>query len=149
MNSKGQEEAGYRLLIEAILVILILAIILGVVSQIDQQRILISEKNLMEGFNKALNSPDGSIIVEQGLVLKSGASYSNRAFSGSTAGIKPECIELQASSSMAFKATGGYIVELTTLLQTDVYYKCFPGYLSGSDCEISCIISFGKELEKG
>lgn len=148
MNQRGQESAGYRLLIEAVLVLFILVIILGVVVQIDQWRWQVSERRLFEGFIKSLNSPDGSVIVERDLVLQSGASYSSRAFEGRTAGIEADCISLEASESMAFTVSGNQVVEINTLIQADAYYKCLPGSMAGEPgCETLCTVSFGKELE--
>ena len=149
MNQLGQEGAGFRLLIEAVLVVFILVIILGVISQIDTWRWKVSEQRLFEGFSKALNSPDGSVIVERDIVLKDGSSYSSRAFASSVAGISNECIEIDASESSAFNVSNSRVIEITTLLQTPVYYKCLPGTIVGEgNCETYCIVSFGKELEK-
>jgi len=148
MNQGGQEGAGFRLLIEAVLVAFILVIILGVISQIDSWRWVVSEQRLFEGFDKALNSPDGSLIVESDLVLKGGSKYSSRAFAASVAGISNECIEIDASGSSAFHVTDSKIIEITTLLETDIYYKCLPGDLVGeAACKIFCTVSFGKEIE--
>jgi hypothetical protein len=148
MNAKGQEEAGFRLLIEAVLVVFILVIILGVVSQIDQWRWRVSEKQLYEGFVKSLNSPDGSVIVQKNLVLKDGASYSSRAFAEATAGIEADCIELDASGNSAFSLNQNRkVITINTLIQTDVYYKCLPGTAVGeASCETYCVIGFSKDL---
>jgi len=148
MNQQGQEGASFRLIIEAVLALFILVIIIGVVTQIDEWRWQISARRLYEGFDKALNSPDGSVIVEKDLVLKSGSSYSSRAFEGRAAGIDAKCISLGASDSTAFEVSNDRVVNITTLIQTDVYYKCLPGHIVGeSDCEEFCTVSFGKELE--
>lgn len=142
MNEKGQEGAGFRLIIEAVIVILILVIILGVVSQIDQWRWMVSERRLFEGFKTALNTPDGSIVVQNALVLKDGSMYSNRAFASSVAGIDAECIEIDAVDSAAFTVTNDKVIEINTLIETDVFFRCLPKY----DCPTFCTISFGKEL---
>jgi len=92
-----------------------------------------------------LNSPDGSIIVQKDLVFAKGASYSNRAFAGSVTGIGFECIEIQANESIAFKLYENHVVEITTQIQTDVYYKCLPGE---GDCKYHCTVGFGKDLTK-
>ena len=149
MNERGQEGAGFRLLIEAVLVVFILVIVLGVVSQIDAWKWQISERRLYEGFAKALNSPDGSVIVEKELVLKGGASYSSRTFAQRFTGIESECIEINASASSAFSLSNNMLVEITTLIQTDVYYKCQPGSQIGeSQCQPYCTVGFGKDLRK-
>ncbi len=148
MNQQGQEGAGFRLIIEVVLAFFVLVIILGVVSQIDEWRWQVSVRRLYEGFDKSLNSPDGSVIVERDIVLKMGSSYSNRAFEGSSAGIDAECIELDASNSMAYDLSENRVVSITTVIQTNVYYKCLPGHIVGKDdCGTFCTVSFGKELE--
>lgn len=143
MNRLGQEEAGFRLLIEIVMVAFIMVIIYGVITQVDSWRWKISEKSLFDGFQRALNSPDGSIIIQKDLVFAKGASYSNRAFAGSVTGIGFECIEIQANESVAFNLYQNSMVEITTQIQTDVYYKCLPGEV---DCKYQCIVSFGKDL---
>jgi len=143
MNRLGQEEAGFRLLIEIVMVAFIMVIIYGVITQVDSWRWKISEKSLFDGFQRALNSPDGSIIVQKDLVFAKGATYSNRAFAGSATGIGFECIEIQANESIAFKLYENKMVEITTQIQTDVYYKCLPGE---GDCKYHCIVSFGRDL---
>ena len=144
MNQKGQEEAGFRLIVEAVLVVFILVIILSVVSQISEWRFQISQRRLMEGFKKAIETPDGTVVVENELVLKQGSMYSARAFSNNVTGMQPECIEIQASQSTAFKVTNKKVIEITTWLQTNVYYQCLLGKLG---CDTHCTISFGEELE--
>ena len=148
MNQSGQEGAAFRLIIEAVLALFILVIIIGVVSQVDEWRWQVSARRLYEGFGKALNSPDGSVIVEKDLILKSGSSYSSRAFKGRYAGIEADCISLEASGSMAYEVSeNNRVVNVNTMIQTSVYYKCLPGHLRGNDCDTFCTVSFGKKLE--
>lgn len=148
MNEKGQEGASFRLLIDAVLVIFILVIILGVISQIDNWRWQVSERRLFEGFYKSIDSPDGSVIVEKDIVLKHGATYSTRAFSSSIADLDHECIELDSSDSAAFYlSSDSAVLEVKNLVETNVYYKCVRGKEIGEDqCELYCTVSFGKDL---
>ncbi len=150
MNQQGQEAAGFRLLIEAVLVVFILVIIIGVVNQVDSWRWKVSEQRLYEGFNKALNSPDASVIIEKGIVLRGGASYGSRGFSGSVTNLDHECIEMQASKSNAFDVSdNGRIININTLIQTDLFYQCMPGsYVGEDDCDTYCIVSFGNDLSE-
>jgi len=147
MNQKGQEGAGFRLLIEAVLVVFILVIILGVISQVDEWRWKVSERRLFEGFTNSLDSPDGSVIYEKDIVLKDGSMYSSSAFANTVSGIDSDCIKIEASDSTAFAVSNDKVIQIRTLIQTDLYYKCFPGHLIGvSNCRDYCIISFGKDL---
>ena len=137
-------------MIEALLGIFILVIIIGVIVQIDNWRTVISQQRLYEGFNKSLNSPDGSIIVEKNLILRNGSIYTSEAFAESTAGIDKECIELQANESLPFNVLpNNRAVELKANLEVTLYYKCLPGRLLGEDqCDSYCVVSFAEELEK-
>lgn len=144
MNQRGQEGAGFRLIVEAVLVIFILVIILSVVTQISEWRYQISQKRLMEGFKKSLETPDGTVVVENELVLKQGSMYSSRAFANSATGISHECIEIESSGSTAFSVTNQKVIEITTWIQTNVFYQCFTDKLG---CDTHCTISFGEQLE--
>jgi len=147
MNQKGQEGAAFRLLVEAVLVAFILVIILSIIGQIDQFRWQVSERRLFEGFDKAFNSPDGSVIVEKDLVLKNGASYSRGAFASPVTGMDDECVAIEASNSTAFSLTENKVVEITTIIQASVYYKCIHGEEIGeAQCPVYCTVGFGKDL---
>jgi len=149
LNQKGQEGAGFRLLIEAILAVFILVIILGVISQLDEWRWKVSERRLFDGFSKSLNSPDGSVVFEKDLILRDGSAYSRSAFASSVTGIDKDCVELNASSSSAFTSYQGELVEINTVIKTDIYYKCLPGSLVGwDDCPDYCYVSFGQDFEE-
>ena len=149
MNQRGQEGASFRLIIEAVMVLFILVIILGVVTQVDAWRWKISEQRLFEGFKNALNSPDGTVISVKELVLNKGSSYSTSAFSGSVTGLSRDCIEIQASNSSAFTVTSKSVVEVNTLIQTNVFFKCLPGdsdLVGRPECHSYCYASFGAEF---
>ncbi len=145
MNQQGQEGAGFRLIVEIVLVVFILVIIFAVISQVENIQYTVSEQSLYRGFQNSLNSPDGSVIVAKDLVFAKGSTYSNRAFASSVTGIGFECVELDAIDSVAFEKYETSLIELTTQYQTTVYYKCFPGE---DDCEYECIVSFGKDLSE-
>ena len=148
MNQRGQEGASFRLLIDAVLVVLILGIIIGVIGQMDHWRWQVSERRLIEGFYKSTNSPDGSVIMEKGIVLKEGAMYSTGTFAASVADVSQECIELDSSDSAAFSlSSDSLVLEVRSLVETNVYYKCVYGKEIGEDeCGLYCIVSFGKDL---
>ncbi len=146
MNEKGQEFSGFRLLVEAVMVVFILSIILVTVSQLDAIRQQVSERRLFEGFQKAVRSPDGSIILEENIVLVTGSAFTRRTFSALAIDILPECVAIEASDSTAFSTSGSTAIEITTLVQTNIYYQCVTQY--GKDCKICCTVSFGEELEQ-
>jgi hypothetical protein len=149
LNEQGQESSGFRLLVEAVMVVFILVIIFAVISKLDEVTQQASVKRLFEGFSKAVDSPDGSVIFEKDLVLREGSVYSRTAFAESAANIEPGSISIQASKSSAFLLlSNGSAVEIRSLVSTDVYYQCKTEY-EGGERKISCTISFGQELKEG
>ena len=145
LNQQGQEGAGFRLIVEIVLVVFILVIIIAVISQVESIQYTVSEQSLYNGFQNALDSPDGSTIVAKDLIFAKGSTYSNRAFASSVAGIGFECIELDSLDSTAFEKYEDSVIELTTQYQTTVYYQCVPG---DDECKYRCIVSFGKDFPK-
>ena len=152
MNERGQEFSGFRLLIDAILVLLILVIIIGVLGWVQSEQDRVSSIRLSEGFDTALNSPNGKTVFERDINLKEGAVYSSRSFADPRPGIKKECVKIYSAD------TSGFVVDptnrqvrVTTKLQVDVYYRCWRDVGTGvceDDCELCCEISFGKEFEE-
>jgi len=147
MNQQGQEGAGFRLIVEIVLVVFILIIIFAVISQVENIQYTVSEQSLYRGFQNAVSSPDGSTIVAKDLVFAKGSTYSNRAFASSVTGIGFECVELDSLDSTAFEKYDNTVIEFTTQYQTTVYYQCFPDD-DDDDCDYKCIVSFGKDFPK-
>ena len=146
LDSRGQEGAPFRLLVEAIMVVFILVIIIGMLNWIDSIKTSVSEKRLFDGFEKALNSPDGKVIFEEDLILKGGSTYTSRSFAEfANMGEKlaPGCISISAIDSSAFEVTSPAIIEIITLIQTSVYYRCKG--TDGGGCEMNCEIRFGDD----
>ena len=147
MNQQGQEGAGFRLIVEIVLVVFILVIIFAVISQVEGIQYTVSEQSLYRGFQNALSSPDGSTIVAKDLIFEKGSIYSNRAFASSVTGIDFECVELDSLDSTAFEKYEKSMIEFTTQYQTTVYYQCFPDD-NDDNCPYRCIVSFGKDFPK-
>ncbi len=147
MNQQGQEGAGFRLIVEIVLVVFILVIIFAVIAQVEGIQYTVSEQSLYRGFQNAVSSPDGSTIVAKDLIFAKGAVYSNRAFASSVEGIDFECVELDSLDSTAFEKYEKSLIEFTTQYQTTVFYKCFPDD-DDDDCLYRCIVSFGKDFPK-
>ncbi len=143
MNSRGQEFAGFRLLIDAVMVLFILVIIIGILTWVDSQRFTISEKRFYESFSKAVNSPNGQVVVEKNMSFSAGSYYLNGAFA--IPGIPKECITFQALNlrSIDLGEDGKYVgIEENVVL--DVFYRCQR--LFDEDCDIKCEISIGKDF---
>ena len=146
LNEQGQESSGFRLLVEAVMVVFILVIIFAVISKLDEVTQRASEKRLFEGFSKAVASPDGAVIFEKDLMLRQGSVYSRTAFAEAATNIDPGSISIQASKSSAFLLlNNGAAIEIRSTVSTGVYYQCKTNYEAG-ERKISCVISFGQEL---
>ncbi|MDP2973731.1 MAG: hypothetical protein Q8N60_01640, partial [Candidatus Diapherotrites archaeon] len=129
LNEQGQESSGFRLLVEAVMVVFILVIIFAVISKLDEVTQRASEKRLFEGFSKAVDSPDGAVIFEKDLVLREGSVYSRTAFAQAATSIEPDSISIQASNSSAFLLINGdAAVEIRSTVSTNVYYQCITKY---------------------
>ena len=143
MNSRGQEFAGFKLLIGAITSLLILVIIVGIITHIESLKFEISEKQLYEGLNAAVQTPDGTQIVRKDLTLQQGSLYSASALA-TISGLPEACISISSSRSGGFEISGtDKIMKIKTNLVADIYYKCTK---SDPVCDISCEISFGEEI---
>lgn len=151
MNQQGQEFSGFRLLIEAILVLMILAIIISILGWVEGQRYGISEKRLFEGFDKAVNSPNGRTVVENDITLRKDSYYTSGSFAERAPSIPRECISFEALplASLELSSNNGRIT-IKENLQLDMFYKCQRlSSECSSDCETCCKISFGREFSEG
>ncbi len=147
MNQKGQEFSAFRLLIDAILVLLILVIIIGILGWVTSLRFQISEKRLYDGFDKAVNSPDGKTVVEKNIMLRKGSIYGAGAFE--KPGVPKKCIKFQRLDLAALQLLGEQHIEIREDIQLDMYYSCIrnlEGRECSEECDLCCKISFGKEF---
>lgn len=146
MNTSGQEFSAFRLLIDAILVLLILIIIIGIMGWVTSWRFQLSEKRLYEGFQKAVNAPIGKTVVEESLSLRADSTYTSSSFA--KPGVPKECIKFKARALNALQVgRNGQLIDITEDIQIDVFYMCERQF-DDSDCDVLCEISFGKEFEE-
>jgi len=144
MNQSGQEGAGYRLIIEAIVALLILTIILGAVGWVTVFKFYLSDQMFFEGFSRALESPNGDPIVQKNLVFAGDRMYTTRVFERYQ--ISGDCITFDAANLSALNlGESRNVIGIEKELLLDVYYRCL-GQQQG-DCETLCEVSFGKEFE--
>ena len=149
MNIRGQEFSGFRLLIDAVLVLMILVVIMGILGWVEALRFQMSEQRLFDGFDKASNSPDGKVVLEKNLSLRGDVIFLTGTFE--RPGIKKKCITFDAVNA------GGFVLsddkrqlEVTNNMLVDMYYRCIrtiDGSNCIADCSTCCEISFGKEFK--
>ncbi len=142
LNSKGQMFEGYRLLIGAIMAIMILVIILGMITYLQDIQLQISQERMNDGLKAAKKTPDGSVVVRDHLLIAESQSYSKKAFANQI-NLDAECLEIQSKDSIAYEILDTGTLNIHTQLQTSVYFSCVMS--DDDDCDITCVVSFGKK----
>ncbi|MBN1941043.1 MAG: hypothetical protein JW772_02570 [Candidatus Diapherotrites archaeon] len=143
MNSRGQHFAVFRLLIGAILGVAILVIIIGIIGFIQNWEYYVSDNILYEGLDNAVQTPNGDVVVRKNLKFPKGNSYAAGSLAAN-AGLEPECLEIQATDASVFALEGNNFIKMQNNAVAHVYYQCF---MDRPECDIYCIVSFGKALE--
>lgn len=137
---------GYRLIIGAVMAIMILVIILGMVTFLQDIQLQISQERMYDGLKTAKKTPDGSVVIRENLQIAKGQSYSQRAFANQI-NLDSDCLEIEAKYSIAYELLDTGTLNVTTYLKnTNVYFKCFMD-VTDDACDVSCVVSFGKEPE--
>ena len=149
MNIRGQEFSGFRLLIDAILVLMILVVIMGILGWVEGLRFQMSEQRLFDGFSKAVSSPNGKVVLEKNISIREGIIFLTGTFE--RPGIEKQCIEFDALDVRAFVLSNNKRqLEVTSNMLVDMYYRCIRN-LDGTgciaECDTCCEVSFGKEFE--
>ena len=162
MNSRGQGDEVFRVLIEVIMGALILAIILGAVDYFSGLRVDASEQRLHGAFANAFEKLNSDLTsqtaIEEKDLLLNQTTYGSRGFAIGY-DIQPECINFYHSSSKAFNQLSDvHVIEITQTVQTSVYMQCFTQQAANqltseivplggnTQCPVYCAISFGKKL---
>lgn len=150
LNEKGQANAVFRLMVDAIIGFAILMIIISALSYFNELRIKTSLSEFNSLVESAVNSPDGKVVESNYLVFSK-----ERGFSASTmesiTGVPSSCF--QFTTNLGFVDTGdGSYVDVKQNTETKVYSQCQPATISSycinpAGCEICCLISFGKKIE--
>ncbi|MFH1240230.1 MAG: hypothetical protein V1672_03355 [Candidatus Diapherotrites archaeon] len=142
INKTGQMFEGYRLIIGAIMAIMILVIILGMITYLQNIQMQISQERMYDGLKAAKKTPDGSVVVRENLIFTDGQSYSQNSFANQI-NLASECVTIQSKDSSAYELLATGTLNINTYQTTNVYFKCFMG----GDCDITCVVSFGKPFE--
>lgn len=136
---------GYRLIIGAVMAIMILVIILGMVTYLQDIQLQISQERMYDGLKAAKKTPDGSVVIREKLLITKGQSYSKNSFANQI-NLDSECLTIESKDSIAYELLDTGTLNIHTQLQTNVYFKCFMD-VTDDDCDVSCVVSFGKEPE--
>ena len=147
LNSSGQGEMVFRLMIGVIMGLAILVTVMSLINFFSQQQVAISEQRLYDGFMIALENPvavdSEDLVVQENVKLEQG-TYSAYTFSYYSGTLLPDCVRLMASANFEPGDSPGTI-EVLVLVETTVYYKCIS-QPNDDDCPICCIVSFAKKI---
>ena len=145
MNRQGQAFSAYKLLIGAIMGLAILTIIMGVIGYFEGLRVEIDRELFEDGFEAAVNSPDGKVIVKEITLHES--TYTSKGLAEKFSGLTKDCIEFDAANWTAFNlAEGKQAIVIKKSVKAKVYYCCtLQGCPEG--CNVCCRISFGRKIE--
>ena len=150
MNSKGQETATFELLVVAIMALAIMLIVLSISDYFSSLRFQASEKAFNSALKSAVNSPNGAVIIAEGIILHTGKK-TTQLFSNEAAGLEPECFSIVGPESNSWQISEeGKTISILKSVETDVFFQCVLGgdYAStAGSCEESCRVSFGEDPE--
>ncbi|MFH0715007.1 MAG: hypothetical protein V1847_04385 [Candidatus Diapherotrites archaeon] len=141
--ARGQYFEGYDLLIAVIFAALVLGIIIGVVTELDKHKGTVSMRLFVQGLQSAVNSPDGTVVKVEHVVFPK-LSFSTSFLAGQQSTVPAECFTLQGLSHSGQTIRPDTISILQSFEQT-VFMKCQQE--TGGNCDISCIVSFGQDLQ--
>lgn len=152
-NQQGQSSDVFRLLIGAIMGLAILAIVLGIVQVVEQQKFTLSQVRFYDGFEAAVNRPFSdfsptAFVKQQDLFFKKGDTFTALGLSKQFK-VSKSCIVFFSGNSDVhpFPNQPGTGVQMLSQVQTTVYFRC--GYPSGAcadpDNPLYCELWFGKQ----
>lgn len=140
MNSRGQFEP-FKLVIGAIMGLLILVIVLGIVSNISEVKWELSKQRFYDGFQTALKTPTGDIVLQKKLFLKGKNDFGSIALVSNTR-LKPECVTFYTNTESIKISPNRQTVNVLLDTQANVSYVCTTQALSDAVCPIRCKITF-------
>lgn len=149
LNEKGQEYAGFQLLIDIVMALAILVIILSVINYFEEQKIIASQRAFLDKMQSAVNAPNQGIIKADNLILPQGVISAE--FIAANTPVKAKCVEFTARPDSAFTlASDKTFVKINQKIEADIFLKCIVGsqYGSAVDCSESCLISIGREIKE-
>jgi hypothetical protein len=142
LENKAQAGAVFRLMIDAIIGLVILASILSTMAYFEQQQVSLALREFETLLTSAVNSPDGTIIESENLIFMKGTTYTTRSFEAMTQHPR-ECFFIQGGIGSLKVMGDGESIEFLQRTQIKIYAKC---EVQGGNCPYYCTISFGRKI---
>ncbi len=146
-EQKAQSGAVFRLMIDAIIGIIVLAIILATLNYFNYLKIYYSFDEVNRKVLAATNSPNGDVIESNGnLFFLKGTSFTGQGFEELT-GYSSECFSFK--SGLSIVKVDDKSIQIMENIESKIYVRCVSRSISldMSVCEIDCDISIGTKLE--
>ena len=151
LDDSGQAGAVFRLMIDAIIGLVILAMIMTTLNYFLSLRVEASKAEFIEKAESMVQSPNGKVLTTGVLLFMGGENFSANQLQALT-GYSYECFSFQTRAGLVDIGLDNRSVTFRNNLETKAYFRCiscttFEGKCENSDCEIECVISIGKTLD--
>ena len=150
-ENKAQSGAVFRLMIDAIIGLLVLAMIVYTLTYFNSLKIEVSKAEFSNLIKSTVDAPNGKIVESGTLIFSKGEMYDSITLSTMT-GYSSTAFTFQSNLGTTEIGSGQYI-KFNQSVECKVYARCItiPGAVcteGDTTCsEIECLISFGKKIE--
>jgi len=151
-ENKAQSGAVFRLMIDAIIGLVIFAMILSTLAYFESLRIEASRAEFVTKVQAAVQSPNGAIIESDGKLFFLKGNGFNTIQLRDLTGYPKECFSFE--SNLHFVDITDVSVEFEQNVEAKLYVQCSTtnDVCDYDDpdtdcCEIECIVSFGKPIQ--
>ena len=153
LGESGQSEAVFRLMIDAVIGLAVLAIIITSISYFEYLRISSSNAEFNTKILAAINSPNGNVIESKNnLYFGKGSSYTSSQLQTLTT-YPAQCFSFQSGlSSIVINPANPGSATMLSNVDAKLFVQCkSTGNTCTADyttcCELECIVSFGKRID--
>lgn len=157
LDEKGQAGTVFRLMVDAIVGLVILALIVSTLNYFYNLRVEVSKAEFRDKVSSAVSSPNGKVIESDSLIFSEGEGYTSQQIQSFTS-IPAGCFKFISNRSFVEVDSSCSLVEFKRNVEAKIYVKCWPNEEAlfapceqgATDCcEMYCIISFGEKLVVG
>jgi hypothetical protein len=151
-EQNAQSGAVFRLMVDAVIGLAIIAMILSTLSYFNYLKINASIGEVNNKILAAVSSPNGEVIAStsklfflKGMTLTTGQMQS-------LTGYPEDCFRFKSNLGLIDITAEGKMVEFTESVETFFYARCtseneFQIDPDESICEVECVFSFGEKLD--
>ncbi len=155
LENNAQSGAVFRLMVDAIIGLIIMAMVLSTLSYFNYLKVQSSFEEFNRKILAGVNSPNGNVIESNGnLFFLKGTGFTTLGLQEITA-YPAECFSFESNLSVVkISTTNSHNDSAQMLENTDarLFVRCDPSneiydFDSQTGCELNCVVSFGKRLE--